>query len=269
MYTPVQKIRAKLARAREHINEFQKAVMALNATKPYEVRTKEDHAAQKRIWYLSKIEEIPLRVAAIAADALQNLRAAVDHIAYQSEIKGNGGIEPSHHVYFPIAKDAVNYPSLRDQYLKHSSPAVITEMNAIEPYGKGKSHGLWELNCLNISDKHKVLIAAGSFFEGVDISVDFKEMMKGFVEQKNPEANIDKLFPPLFLRPADKLLSLKVGDELFIEPLSNTLKADRRFLLDISFNHPDVLECESALSTLVRLGDLVDSLIKRFEPLLA
>ena len=104
----------------------------------------------------------------------------------------------------------------------------------MQPYSGGKGHGLWQLNMLNKTDKHKLLVAAGSFFEGVDISVDVKRMFKdsGFVKNLGPE-DINKLIPPLFIRPADKLLFLKVGDELYIEPIQHEIEKDRQFLFDV------------------------------------
>lgn len=272
MYTPLQSIQAKLDRARMHISDFRKAVVAFHAMKPnpYEIKIREDRATQRRIWYLARVETVPINIPAIAADALQNLKATLDHITYQSELRGNRNIEPSHRVYFPIAKDATHYPALRAQFLKHSVPAVINEMDDIEPYSDGKGHGLWELNCLNNSDKHKLLVAAGSFFDGVELATDWNEMMKRLgPANRRPDVDFNKLMPPAFLRPANKLLSLKVGDELFNEPMTNKLMPDRKFRFDISFNHPAVLECESAETTLSRLAGLVDSVLNRFGPLLA
>ena len=57
------------------------------------------------------------------------------------------------------------------------------------------------------------------------------------------------MIQPLFLKPDDHLLSLKLGDELFIHPLDHKVYEDRRFRFDISFNYPGVIQCEPAIKT--------------------
>jgi hypothetical protein len=104
-----------------------------------------------------------------------------------------------------------------------------------------------------------LLVAAGSFFEGVDISGDIKQMFRASPVLTG--VNLDELIPPLFLRPADKLLSLKVGDELYGEPLDHEVDKDRRFTFDVSFNEPTVIQCEPAIKTLQDMTNLVDEIV--------
>ncbi|MCH7646879.1 MAG: hypothetical protein IH788_06730, partial [Nitrospinae bacterium] len=59
---------------------------------------------------------------------------------------------------------------------------------------------------------------------------------------------------------------LKVGDELYIEPLDNEVAQDRRFTFDISFNAPGIIEGEPAIKTLKDMSNLVGSIIDTFEP---
>jgi hypothetical protein len=263
----IEAIRAKLNRALQHLRHFGDAIKAFHETKPHKIGIRDDLVAGKRIYYLVEVGEVPLHVAAIAADVLQNLRAALDHIAYQSEVKGNGGVEPEHHAYFPIASDSAKYLPWRTKNLKHSSLNVITEMDAIEPYAGGKGDGLWRLHSLNIEDKHKLLVSTRPILGGVDISVDLREGMREMTEKLWPGKDLTKMIPPLYIRETE-VMPPKAGDELFIEPLDCPIQKDRGFLLDVSFNHPDVLVGESATQTLDRMAVLVDTVIKRFEPLL-
>jgi hypothetical protein len=80
------------------------------------------------------------------------------------------------------------------------------------------SDTLWKLHKLNNVDKHRVLITAGSAFQSVNIGPHLgREMQKQLAS--TPLASKLSELPPLdlFLRPADRLVPLKQGDELFID----------------------------------------------------
>ena len=255
----VSKIRAKLTRAEHHIQDFQLATQAFYDTTPYTVAVREDAQAGKRVYYIDKADILPDALAAIAADAIQNLRSSLDHLAYQLVLHGRSGTEPDWPVYYPIAKGASEYPAWRGGSIKDVRQEVIDAIDATEPYKGGKGHALWQLNELTGSDKHQILVGAGAFYSGVDIAVDIRNMALklGFGNAKIPD---------ILLRPADKLLPLKVGDELYIEPLDNEVAQDRRFTFDISFNAPGIIEGEPAIKTLKDMSNLVGSIIDTFEP---
>ncbi len=208
----VSNIRAKLTRAEHHIQNFQLATQAFYDTTPYTVAVREDAQAGKRVYYIDKADILPDALVAIAADAIQNLRSSLDHLAYQLVLHERGGTEPDWPVYYPIANGASEYPAWRGGTIKDVRQEAINAIDATEPYKGGKGHALWQLHNLSISDKHKLLVGAGAFYSGVDIAVDIRNMSR-----KLGWENV-KLYD-LFLRPADKLLPLKVGDELYIEPL--------------------------------------------------
>jgi hypothetical protein len=248
-------IQAKVTRAKQHVQDFQLALSAFNNTKPYVVAIKEDLEAGKRIYYVAKADPVPDSVATIAADVIQNLRSPLDQIAYQLVLDARGGAEPNWFVYYPICGNATDYPSLRNRFIKGVRQEVVDAIDTTEPYKGGKGHAIWQLNALNKPDKHKLLVGAGSFSSGVEITQTFSTCLKkipGF-------ENISPL--PVFLTPADRLLALKVGDELYIEPLDHEVAEDRRFAFDVSFNEPSVIECEPALKTLQDMTNLVDGII--------
>src|SRR5579872_5966379 len=71
----VDRIRAKVTRAKQHIRDFQLGLSAFKATDPYQFAMKEDAQRGKRIFYVSKADPVPDSLTAIAADVIQNLRA--------------------------------------------------------------------------------------------------------------------------------------------------------------------------------------------------
>lgn len=68
----------------------------------------------------------------------------------------------------------------------------------------------------------------------------------------------------VFVRPADRLCPLKVGDELFLDSIDAEVDEKLQFRFDIAFVEPGVLECESVLETLQQMADLLEGLIRSF-----
>ncbi|HEV8226945.1 MAG TPA: hypothetical protein VGQ74_08070 [Methylomirabilota bacterium] len=257
----VERIRAKVTRAKQHIQDFQLGLKAFYDTKPYTIDIKEYAQAGKRIYYVTKADPVPDQLAAIGADVIQNLRSPLDHIAYQLVLDARDGAEPDWPVYYPICGNAANYPTLRNGNIKGVRQAVIDAIDATEPYKGGKGHALWQLNELNKPDKHRLLIGTGSISSGVDIAPTLRASLAKMLEQMPGAPKFDaSMIKPLFLRPADKS-PLKVGDELYIEPLGQEVHQDRGFTFDVSLNAPGVVEGEPALKTFQDLTNLVDAVV--------
>jgi hypothetical protein len=257
MTDTLRRIQAKVTRAKQLIQDLQVALTAFHETKPYAVAIKEDTQAGKRIYYVAKSDPIPDHVAAIAADAIQNLRSPLDQTAYQLVLDARGGIEPKWRVYYPVCGNAKDYPALRQNFIRGVRQQVLDAIDATEPYNGGKGHTIWQLNELSKPDKHKLLVSAGAFSAGVEIMPP-KAFMESAMKMMGG-ANFS--FPSIFLTPADKLLALKVGDELYIEPLDLEAAPNRRFTFDVSFNQPSVIECEAAIKTLQDMANVVDGVV--------
>lgn len=279
MATITDQIRAKLTRAKQHIGDFRRALKAFYETNPYGVAVKEDTEAGARIYYLSRVSEVPLEITTIAADVLQNLRSSLDHVATQLVLQARSGAPPDWLVYYPITSVPSEYPALRARNIRSVSQDVVDAIDATEPYKGGKGHALWQVNELNKVDKHHLLVAAGSFFRNVDVSGDFKRLLKqmGWDDAAS-------VVPPILLRPANPLLSLKVGDELFVEPLTDpsaplvirpdaalivpkdAVRYDRKFTFDVSFNKPAIIACEPAVKTLEGMSNSVSGVVESLAP---
>jgi hypothetical protein len=272
----VNRIRAKITRANQHIHDFQLACSAFYATNPYVVDVDEDTETEKRVYYLARAEPVPDSLAAIAADVIQNLRSPLDQVVYQLVIAAlPSGTKPEERIYFPIRDTAAHYPSAIGPIKKYVRKEVVDAIDATEPYKGGKGHALWQLNALNTPDKHQLPLLASSYFSGFDLSPTLFGRLA--------DMGIDVDFPRLFFPPADRLMPLKVGDELFMEPLFEAaptiispaaalrtvndgrlrtkMHKDRQFTIDISFNQPGIVECEPALKTLQDMANLVDDIV--------
>jgi len=260
MNTRLDFISAKVTRAEQHIQDFQRAVASFCASRPYETGVKIDADAGNRVYYLVSVRDVPLGVATIAADVLQNLRSALDHIVYQLVLDANphASAKELKRCHFPITSTASEYPALRARNVKGVRQDAIDAIDATEPYKGGRGHALWQLSELNNIDKHHLLIAVGFYFGGIYAS--------SFVDKEAPEALKRAMADSGVCFSISELLPLKSGDQLLAEPLDFEVKDDLRLRFDVSLNHPWIIGCESALKTLQDLAHLVSGMVNAFAP---
>ena len=69
----------------------------------------------------------------------------------------------------------------------------------------------------------------------------------------------------LFMRPADTLFPLKIGDELFIDAADAEANEKMNFRFNIAVNEPGVIEGKSLLETLVEFSNRVGEVVASFE----
>ena len=255
MGTTLDRIKAKITRAEQHIQDFQLTARAFVESGPYEVSIRDDAQTRKHIYYVSKVDAVPDALAAIAADVVQNLRSPLDQMAYQLVLAARSGAEPNWAVYYPIAGSAAHYPTARDRKIKRVGQEVIDAIDATEPYKGGKGHALWQLNELNKPDKHELLISAGGYLGGVDVS----EMVRKPLHKLPGSESV--WVPPMILRTPGKPVPLNVGDELFKTSFDSDMKENLRPVIDITINEPGVIDCEPALKTLHDMLNLVRNVI--------
>src|SRR5215470_14889099 len=111
MSSVLERIQAKITRAKQHIKDFQLALSAFRDTNPYAVSYKEEPDTGKRVYYVSKADAVPVSVAAIAADIIQNLRSPLDQIVYQLMAAAGADETALRRAEYPIRDTAAYYPS--------------------------------------------------------------------------------------------------------------------------------------------------------------
>ena len=247
------RLRAKIDRAKQHLQDFNLGLQAFYKTNPYEVSSKEDANTGQRIYYLVKADPVPDPLTAIAADILFNLRTPLDHIAYQAVLESRSGTKPDWLVYYPICATAKDYPSVRTK-VKGIRKELLDAIDATEPYEGGKGHALWQLNALHKPDKHELLVGASTLAD-VDISSHFKDAFKSMGVDL-PE------IPSVFIKSADKT-GLRVGDTVFTEPIDPKPQHERKFACYVAFDDARVVNGEPALKTLQDIANLVDDIVAR------
>src|SRR5258708_22278191 len=170
------------------------------------------------------VKQIPSEIPLIAGEVIQNLRSALDHVAYRL-----AGTKANQDTAFPIAKSKVEYErkdGLRSRRTKGMSAAAIAAIDAVQPYGGGNDV-LWHLNALNNIDKHRLILTVGSAVRSVDLG--------SVMQQKAPKelgAFGSKL--SLFFCVKDNCYPLEVCTEVFKYQTSfEVLKVPVRFEIDL------------------------------------
>ena len=266
MPTAVERLRhvtAKLDRAKQHMQHLERLHHTFLKSNPYKVATKRDPQTKRLIYYVSAIDQPMGDFSTTVGDVLQNLVSTLDHLAYQLVCIGMGSEGPFDHVYFPFADTAAKYQSKAPQKVKGMRPNAIIAIDGLKPY-KGGNDSLWRLYKLNNVDKHRLLITVGSAFRSVNIGALLHKSMQEMWNNKGAS------FPPMdfYLKPADRLFPLKIGDELFIDGPDAEENEKMQFVFEVAFGEPKIVEGEPLLETLHQMTKVVDGIIPSFVPLL-
>lgn len=253
-------ITSKVKRAKEHIADLGREIRRFLDTNPYKVGAKRDPQSRRLIYYVSSVEPTPGSLSLIAGDAIQNLMSALDHLAYQLILADTGGNPPNPHwIYFPVADDATKYDTKKHGKMEGARQDTLDAIDAIKPY-KGGNDLLWSLYRLNNIEKHRLLITVGSMFQSVNLGAHMHSIM----ERMHPDIALPAI--ELFVKPADKLFPLKVGDELFVGAPDEEVNAKMQFRFDVALSEPKIIEPESLLETVQQMANLVDGIISTFAP---
>jgi hypothetical protein len=221
--------------------------------------------ARQFSFYVAGISPIPNTIPSIAGDVLQNLRSALDHLAYQLFIV-NGGSGLGRHVYFPISDDATKYKAETPRKVKGLGQKAIKAISAIEPYKGGssdKSDTLWRLHTLNNIDKHRALNIIVPRYRSLNVALVGLRSLERTLGQPLPKLD---LF--LNVSEADRLRPLQIGDELLTGIPDDEGNEKQEFRFEVAFGEPGVIESKSLLETLQHMADLVDNLVLSFKPFL-
>ena len=243
----------KLNRAKELLESLKVEVGVFLDSQPYGIATMRDKEA-RLVYFLAKVKDVPESISTLAGDILQNLRASLDHKAYELFQSNSTGL--GRHIYFPIESDETKYEANKERKTDGMSQAAKDFIDSIRPYKEGNSI-LWQIHELNNLDKHRTLITSGSGFKSMDIGAHAMNiMMDAF-------GGTPKDFPkmPLFIRPTDNLFPLTVGKALFIDGPNAKEIPDMQFVFQAVINEPGIAEGEEIIDFLERMTKEVEKQI--------
>ena len=247
----------KIYRAKQHLKELQDIINEFFASNPYKIDTKRDSHTRRLVYYLTDVKDVPPEISLISGDIIQNLRSALDHLAYELFIKETKGKLSGKHIYFPIEKNLETYQKEKGRKTKGISTADIEHIDDSKPY-KGGNDILWQIAELNNIDKHRLLITVGSSFGSLDIGARMISEMR--------KLSKDVQFPdmPFFVKPDDNQFPLKTGDELFIDAPDAEAIPNMQFRFEIVLNEQNIIEGALLGEALQGMISEVEKLIKNF-----
>lgn len=193
----------KIERAKEHVNQLDAELRAFHKWEPYHIVVKEEPQSGDQIYRMKINEQPPLRWAAIIGDIVHNLRSALD-LLVNDMVRANHEI-PDHHTAFPISCSAEDFEAEFLGKLRGASTEAISIIRNLKPY-KGGNEPLWILHCLDIADKHRLILSVGTAYRNLIMSARIRLPWK--------EGEIVK-FPPIAINPADRQYPLKDNAEVF------------------------------------------------------
>jgi hypothetical protein len=153
----------RIERAKEHLDVLYAKIIEFQKMKPFQVT---DYKDSKNALYIRKfdIPIIDLRLAVVAGDAINNLRSALDHIAWQLALTIME--RPHDRTAFPIVdKDTAEKMRRFDSIVRDIPTKAIDEIKMLQPYQRGdayKDDVLWKLDKLCNINKHRVIPAQGT-----------------------------------------------------------------------------------------------------------
>jgi hypothetical protein len=157
---------AKVMRAHEHTDALRHEMDRYIRAEAHTIRLEYD--AHASVWIVRlEVRQQPdyQRWATIIGDAVQNYRAALDHVAWQIARKKLGWHDPPRKVWpqiqFPLALTEQSWEGRRTTTtLDHFTEAGRALIENVQPYKRGKrakTQGLAYLNALSNEDKHRIL----------------------------------------------------------------------------------------------------------------
>jgi len=262
--------RSKIERAKKHIREFELAVSGLvfaNTTHPHVIVTESDPESGNVLHKIAQVPCVPDEIAAIAGDAIHNLRSSLDLL--MSQLVERAGNMPSDRwtPSFPFGNDWESFVARCDSKVKALiGKDALDRLLASEAYRGGKGEAAWYLHHLDIEDKHRVVYELGFNLASQTLAFPRIEPQE-LGPKRTAEFNraIGEMMEGLFWRPTDRIFPLEVGDVLFSGPPEPT--NDPKFRLDVAFAEPEIVEAEPVLPALTQYGQATEALVESFAPL--
>lgn len=246
----------KIKRADAHIHEIHRAYKAFRESNPYGGFVEKDEKAGQLIYKFRALKPIPPDFPTIVGDAIQNLRAALDHAACCLAIQNDPTVNIND-VSFPIAGDIDEFKTRAKKTIKKLSPEAITFIHDLKPY-KGGNDQFWRLHRLGVRDRHRLLLATWSG-RG---AVGFRTIITV------PKTGEKVISPRVFIQPLHPNEPLEDGSPIFAIPISEagkTIDDEVHFQVDVVFGDGEVVIAEPIGPALIQLRDFVWGVISAIE----
>ena len=254
---------AKYERAQKHIQDFKIAVDTFRDANRDHVGVKVDEQTGDIVYYVKSVPVVPTEISLLLGDALHNLRSALDHLAHAI-------VRPTtptaiKDTFFPIADTADGYCSMAGACIKGIRQPCRQIFDRIQPYkGGGFGHYLWQLNKLDVIDKHRLLLTVSFAPSGRTLTPSEREKANA---KFNRFGNLVRLSIPHGMVSSDPAPSFPLyeGQILFTVPAAET-EHQMGFSFDVALHEPEVAKTASALLLLNFISSEVGTVIGELAP---
>jgi hypothetical protein len=236
----------KIERAKHHISDLNAKVAAFAKRHPYRLLVEADPKAPGECYGVIRVrEELPGIVPIILGDAVHNLRSALDHMACEL-VRRNGG--STKRVQFPFAASGDDLEkAIKHGHIDRASPQVLDKVRSLKPYKRG-NEALRAVHDLDITDKHDSLVTVGQLagFRHIDL-VGRGVTIEGVS------------FGPVI----DGMQVIRFSCDGKAQ-----INHDHEIIVSVTFGRGQPFQGQPVIPTLHQLTELVDGVVRSFEPLL-
>jgi hypothetical protein len=234
----------KLDWAQEHIKHFQAAATLFRDANRNCVRKNTNQETGDVTYYIESVPQVPSHLSLMLGDAIHNLRSTLDYVAAAMEIAA--GETPDKYTGFPIFDSPEGYrdsPPTKIKGLREPCKRII---DRIQPYKGGNGHRLWQLNKLDVLDKHRLLLTVGFVPTARTMTPSEREqfesafLIPGEDRAARVSRTIDVMTGGAILKPP------KAGQEL-VTVLAKDAHQNMGFAFDVAIHEPGIVEVFPAL----------------------
>jgi hypothetical protein len=263
--TRLESVLAKYHWAKKHVDNFDAAVADFRRTNPHAIRKKCNLEAGSVTYYVESVPDIDPELAMRFGDAVHNLRSTLDHLA-RALVEATGAPFDPKNTSFPICNFAKDYKSRARASVVGIGKTSREILDRIEPYKGGTSHHLWQLNELDVIDKHRMLVAVAT----VPIGHSMTPIEKAAFKAKKPIIGPTTFAIRQYIFAASNpgVIPLQAGQELGTFPVSES-DNDVGFAFDVAINEFEVVDgLVPASYFLMQIKSEVGTIIGNFAPYL-
>jgi hypothetical protein len=152
----------RLERASQNLQSLEAEVQRWLGSHPYGFIQEFDAQRSEYAIRVVAFERPPANVSFLISECLHNLRSALDNLVYDLALAHNGGnplpTKVEEKVAFPIFDSEKGFKGKGAWRIRGTiDPGAETDIKGLQPYVRGNSRLLWELNELSRVDKHRLL----------------------------------------------------------------------------------------------------------------
>jgi hypothetical protein len=243
----------KLRRAYQHIDSLRAAAKVAYHIVPEEY----EERRRLRLRFGPAHFEVPL----IFGDVVHNLRAALDHLAWEAADRTLRDWRTE----FPVIRIGAKGPDDMEAFAKTkmqgAAQSVIGLVAECEPYQGGGGHAIWQLHELDIIDKHRKMVVTVS--QSDSMSPDFG----GIAEQSNIDPKFVDAFKSVrvWIKSAEPT-ELHDGEILAEHPLDQPV-GNPQYAIRVTVDEPPVVESEPILELAANLSQAVETMLDKVRDL--